>query len=97
MFKKEQRNFPRIDVECQINYKIVNESDFKTGIARNISSKGVLFVANETHEIGQMMEIRIVPGETSVPTHGAIIEVVRSNPLKSDNKFEIAGLIKVMK
>ncbi len=97
MFKKDQRRFPRIDVECEINYRIVNESEFKTGIARNISSKGVLFVTNGKYEIGQLMEIKIVPGETSVPTHGAIIEIVRINPLKSDNKIEIAGLIKVMK
>lgn len=98
MFKtKEQRSFPRIAVDCQINYKMINEASFRQGTAKNISSKGVLFITNDEIEVGTMMEIKIVPGATSVPAHGAIIEVIRVNAVKSDNKFEIAGLIKALK
>jgi len=95
--KKEQRTIPRISVTCQINYKNVNESEFKQGRARNISSNGVLFVTDEEIEVGMIMEIKLVPGASSVPPLGAIIEVVRVNPVESDNNFEVAGLIKAMK
>jgi hypothetical protein len=95
--RKNQRTVRRIDIECPINYKNVNTTDFKQGTAKNISSKGVLFVTDEEFEVGTMMEIKIVPGDSSIPAHGAIIEVVRVNPTDSGKNFEIAGLIKVMK
>ena len=95
--KKDQRTIRRIDIDCAINYKNVNETDFKQGTAKNISSKGVLFVADEEFDVGTMMEIKVVPGDSSIPPHGAIIEVVRVNPVESGKNFEIAGLIKVMK
>jgi len=95
--KKEQRSIPRISVACQINYKNVNESDFKQGNAKNISSNGVLFVADEEIEVGTIIEIKLVPETPSVPALGAIIEVVRVNPVESGDNFEIAGLIKAMK
>jgi PilZ domain len=95
--KKDQRNIPRKAVNCQINYKNVNATHFKHGTVLNISSKGVLFIADELVEAGTMMEIMILPGTAAIPSHGAIIEVVRVNPTDTSNLFEIAGLIKVIK
>lgn len=94
---KEQRALPRIKVDCKIAYKAVNDVDLKEGIAKNISGNGVLFVADEQVEVGDIIEINIVPGEEeSVPPMSAIIEVVRVNPTENGD-FEIAGLIKTMK
>ena len=94
---KEKRIIPRISVSCQINYKIVNAPEFRQGTAKNISSNGVLFVSEEEIEQGTMVEIKIIPGTESIPPLGAIIEVIRVNPIDSGEKFEIAGLIKAMK
>lgn len=94
--KKEQRSIRRIPVSCQVEYKLVNATDFKHGNAKNISSKGVLFEVDEPCEVGNMMEIKVAATET-IPAHGAIIEVVRVNPTDGGSKFEIAGLIKVIK
>lgn len=94
--KKEQRTIRRIPVSCRVEYKVVNTTDFKHGIAKNINSKGVLFEADEECEVGTMMEIKVAATET-IPAHGAIIEVIRVNPTAGGSKFEIAGLIKVIK
>jgi len=94
---KEKRIIPRIAVTCQINYKKVNESEFKQGTAKNISSNGVLFESDDEIEVGTIMEIKVIPGTASIPPLGAIIEVIRVNPVESGDNFEIAGLIKAMK
>jgi len=94
--KKDQRIIRRIPVECQLDYKAVNTAEYKRGTAKNISSKGVLFDADEQYEVGTMMEIKVAATD-SMPAHGAIIEVIRVNPAAGNKKFEIAGLIKVIK
>jgi len=94
--KNDQRTIRRIPVECQVDYKVVNTAEFKHGTAKNISSKGVLFEADDQYEVGTMLEIK-VGATATITAHGAIIEVVRVNPAESGKKFEIAGLIKVIK
>ena len=94
--KNDQRTIRRIPIECQLEYKIVNSAEFKHGTAKNISSKGVLFEAEDQYEVGTMLEIKVAATET-IPAHGAIIEIVRVNPITGGEKFEIAGLIKVIK
>ena len=94
--KNDQRTIRRIAVECRVDYKVVNTTEFKHGIAKNISSKGILFEVDDQYEVGTMMEIKVAATQT-IPAHGAIIEVVRVNPVEGDEKFEIAGLIKVIK
>ena len=94
--KNDQRTIRRIPVECQVDYKTVNSTEFKHGTAKNISSKGVLFEAEDQFEVGTMLEIKVAATE-KIPAHGAIIEIVRVNPAAGGKKFEIAGLIKVIK
>jgi selenocysteine lyase/cysteine desulfurase len=94
--KNDKRIVRRIPVECQLEYKAVNNSKYKHAIAKNISKKGVFFVADEQCEVGTMLEIKVAATE-SMPAHEAIIEVIRVNPAPGNKKFEIAGLIKVIK
>ncbi len=92
----EKRDYIRMDVDCDINYKLVNASEYKTGRCITLSGAGVSFMADQAFEPGLAMEIRIVPTHAITPPMTAFIEVVRSNKRDHD-QYEIAASIKSIK
>ncbi len=101
----ENRKFPRMTIDCGITYRYVEEDADREAVARNISGNGMLFVANEEPRIGDLLEVKIQPGTLSIPTLGAVVEVVRVCPGPSDALegedsaacFEVATMIHSMK
>lgn len=73
----ENRAFPRLAVNCEIDYRALDGSSRRRAIAKNISGSGILFVAGEAPEPGLRMEITVCPGMLSIPALNAIVEVVR--------------------
>jgi hypothetical protein len=73
----ENRQYPRMVVDCGIAWRPVDDDATRTGVARNISGNGVLFVAAERAAVGEMMEITVNPGTLSIPALNALVEVVR--------------------
>lgn len=73
----EHREYPRMAVDCGIAWRRSGVADARTGIARNISGNGVLFVVDEQPAVGERMEITLSPGVLSIPALSALVEVVR--------------------
>lgn len=101
----ENREFPRMTIDCGITYQHLDEPEIRHAVAKNISSGGVLFVAAEEPEVGAMMEIRVGAGNMSIPPLSAVVEVVRVSP-GPDNasgssaerpSFEVGARIVTMK
>ncbi|HFQ92270.1 MAG TPA: PilZ domain-containing protein [Chromatiales bacterium] len=76
----ENRKYPRITIDCGITYRYVEENADREGVAKNISGNGMLFVADEEPRIGDLLEVKIQPGTLSIPSLGAVVEVVRVRP-----------------
>ncbi len=94
----ELRSFQRIKTECAIQYKKADgNGELKEGTTRNLSGNGIFFIAGEALEVSTLLEIHVMPGTNATPPLDAIIEVIRSNPGKSEGEFEIAGMIKSFK
>lgn len=73
----ENRKYPRMAVDCGIVWRPVDGDGSRTGVARNISGNGLLFVTTEQAAIGDRMEITLSPGVLSIPALSALVEVVR--------------------
>lgn len=92
----EKRDYIRMDVDCEISYKLADEGDAKIGLCTSLSGAGVSFIAENAYDVGLAMEVNILPKNSVTPPMTAFIEVVRST-LQDDGSFEIAASIKSLK
>lgn len=94
----ENRNIPRITIECPMTYHNVDSPDIKKGTVLDISNSGILFMANEALTEGSLKEVHIEPTDSAIPAINAIIQIVRVEKAPNINQqYKIAGIIKVIK
>ena len=92
----EKRDYIRMDVDCDITYKLADSGDKKTGRCTSLSGSGVSFIADSDFDIGLAMEVNVLPQNPLTPPMTAFIEVVRNTP-QQDGSVEIAATIKSLK
>ncbi len=92
----ERRDYIRMDVDCEITYKLADSNEVKTGRCLTLSGAGVSFLADRPFDPGLAMEVRICPKNNITPPMTAYIEVVRSTRRDQDT-HEIAAVIKGIK
>lgn len=92
----EKRDYIRMDVDCEVTYKLADSDTVKTGRCTSLSGAGVSFIADIAYDAGLAMEVNILPQNSITPAMTAFIEVVRSIP-HEDGSFEIAASIKSLK
>lgn len=73
----ENRKFPRLMVNCEISLRSPGGTAARCAIAKNISGNGLLFLAPEQPNVGDLMEIVVSPGALSIPELSALVEVIR--------------------
>lgn len=92
----EKRDYIRMEVDCDITYKLANSPDVRTGRCTTLSGAGVSFLADQSFDAGLAMEVSIIPKTSITPPMTAFIEVVRSVK-RDENQYEIAASIKSIK
>lgn len=92
----EKRDYIRMDVDCDISYKLANSSETQTGRCTSLSGAGVSFISDQIFEPGLAMEVSITPQSSITPPMTAFIEVVRTSK-REDGQYEIAAAIKSIK
>ncbi len=92
----EKRNFIRMEIDCDITYKLADSDTLHSGRCSSISGAGVSFIAERFFDIGKAMEINVTPKSNVTPAMTAFIEVIRSTQL-DDGNYEIAATIKSIK
>lgn len=92
----EKRDYIRMDIDCDITYRLADSDVVYQGRGNSISGAGVSFISEHNIEPGQAVEINILPAKSLTPPMNAFIEVVRNTPLP-DGTYEIAATIKSIK
>jgi hypothetical protein len=92
----EKRSFIRMEMDCEMTYKLVGSDELYRGRCSSISGAGVSFIADRKFESGKAMEINVIPKNTVTPSMTAFIEVIRSTQ-QDDGSYDIAGIIKSIK
>jgi len=100
----ESRRYPRMAVDCEIDYRHVDQGQALQGRARNISGNGMLFLSDQELSVGSLLEIQVRPGNPSIPALDAVVEVVRINsrdepaPISDESSnYEVGAVIVSMK
>lgn len=92
----EKRDYIRMDIDCDVTYRLPGSEAVYQGRGTSISGAGVSFIADQNIQVGQAVEINVLPTKSLTPPMNAFIEVVRTTP-NHDGTFEIAATIKSIK
>jgi len=91
----EKRDFIRIDVNCEIEFKKLEpEEEVQTGQVLNLSGRGMMFVSDKEIEKNCILEVNIKPANTLTPDLHANVKVVRVVKQRHKDGFEIGAVIK---
>jgi PilZ domain-containing protein len=93
----EKRSYIRMDVDCDITYKLADSANKKTGRCLSLSGAGLSFIAEDDLNPGIAMEVSVIPKNNVTPPMTAFIEVVRCTAQEEANSYEIAASIKSIK
>lgn len=92
----EKRSYIRMEIDCEVTYKLAGSDELHHGRCSSISGAGVSFIAERVFEPGKAMEINVIPKNTVTPSMTAFVEVIRSTQ-QDDGSYEIAASIKSIK
>jgi len=92
-------------VDCEIDFRHVEQGQPETGQAKNISGNGMLFLSGREIQVGSLLEIQVRPGNPSIPALDAVVEVVRINTVddqakvvaEASSNYEVGAVIVSMK
>lgn len=73
----EKREFFRMGVECDMTFQIGGSKEIHSGIARNMSSAGLLIATDIEVPAGSLLYVKVQPEKSFVPPFEAIVEVLR--------------------
>ncbi len=88
----EKRDFIRMCMECPMSFSRPADGQAYEARAKDLSSSGFSFTANEVVTVGEVLEVRVIPGKAVVPPLHAEVEVVRVQP--AGDGYEIGATIK---
>lgn len=91
---REKRESARVAVDCEMSYKVPGDERAVAGRMKNLSGRGMMFLAPEEVPLETRLEVFVNPeGEVAVPLH-ALVRVVRVARQRRGDAFEIGAVIK---
>lgn len=98
----ERRDFIRMEVDCDIVYRVIGSAvftgDWEHAHAKNLSGKGILFLARREFRKGDVLDINIQPNNPSLPPLETRVVVVRMTKDRDDDGlYEVAAIMQTSK
>ena len=91
----EKRDFIRIDIDCDITYKIPGSTEEESiGKVANLSGRGMMFISDSELEKNSVLEININPENILTPSLHANVKVVRVVKQRHADGYEVGAVIK---
>ncbi len=89
----EKRDFVRMGVQCELTYKADGVDEEERGEARNLSGRGMMFIAEREIPVESRLEVMIRPDNTLTPPLHAMVKVVRVARQRRGEGYEIGAII----
>lgn len=89
----EKRDFVRMGVQCELTYKADGVDGEEHGEARNLSGRGMMFIAEREIPVESRLEVMIRPDNTLTPPLHAMVKVVRVARQRRGEGYEIGAII----
>lgn len=90
----EKRDFIRVTVDCELTYKVPDSPTEEMGQAKNLSGRGLLFIAKRELNTDSMLEVKIKSDSDITPALHAKVKVVRVEKQRRGEGFEIGAVIR---
>ncbi len=88
---KEQRQYPRMDIECPARFSIEGQAGQAGAIVKNLSGGGLLLWLEQPVQPGASLSIRIDPPSDITPPMNARVKVLRCTPVEgAEGQFAVA-------
>lgn len=78
----DERDFPRMVIDCPVAYRRREETRMREGRGRDLSATGVSFVCDEPFAPGDWLVLHLAPQREITPPLDALAEVVRVEPVE---------------
>lgn len=101
----EKRDFVRVELDSSISYGVLDDSDEdvavetlldQKAILKNLSGRGLMFVAENEVVKESLMDIKVVPSnELTKPLH-ARVKIVRVMKQRHGEGYEVGAVIQSM-
>ena len=85
----EKRDFQRMVVDNPVEYQLPGEQQIHHGVAKNLSSKGMMFIARDPLAPGSQLRIKLTPASSITPPMQAQLQVLRCQP-QDDGDYRVA-------
>jgi hypothetical protein len=93
----EKRQFIRMDVNCELVYRLPDSMRAIKGICKNLSNSGILFTAFQSIDAGVVLEVELAAMDEVVsPPMKALVKVVSSR-FVGTGTYDVAAEIKGFK
>jgi hypothetical protein len=88
----EKREYLRMDLDCNLEYRVKDSDVMQQGLVVNLSAKGILFTVQNSIDEGELVHIKLSPVNNITPPMLAETRVIRCIR-KSEDEFRIAAEI----
>ncbi len=85
----EKRDFRRMQIDCEILWRLEDGDSMYHAQAINLSARGLAMTCDQDLPVGTRLEVNINPAYRVVPPMNAIVEILRVSKL-DDNKYQYA-------
>ncbi|HHI76665.1 MAG TPA: PilZ domain-containing protein [Gammaproteobacteria bacterium] len=91
---KEQRRFPRMEIDCPARFTIEGQGGQSGAIVKNLSGGGLLMWLEQAVAPETLLRIRIEPPSAITPAMDARVRVLRCTPVEGvDGQFAVACMM----
>ncbi len=89
MDSDEKRDFPRMSIDCGVEYSLKETGELFQGSAINLSSTGILFSTAQNLSEDDLVTVK-VPSDKPVSVLRAVVKVIRVSPGNDTGELHIA-------
>ncbi len=89
----EKRDFVRMSLDSALDYQLEGGAEQRQGRVRNLSARGMLFVAGEAMEPGQKLKVVLTPPNPITPPMSASARVLRCDSIEAEEGDENSWLV----
>ena len=89
MDSDEKRDFPRMQINCGLEFSIEGENTLFNADAVNLSATGILFQTTHPLKVGDRIRIK-VPSDAPTSIFRALVEIIRIDQGEGSN-INVAG------
>lgn len=92
--RSDKRGFIRMAIDSRMTFKRLNSDYTHDGQMQDLSATGLRFTTQQPLDVGEILEITIIPGLDITPPMQTVMAVVRVTHDGNNNRYEVAGVIR---